>query len=1007
MNNFTIDSGIDVLIEVLRQSQSVWAAMQKKDNIEINKNENPQEDKISDYGSSSPLTATRRLNTDGAIMLSRKEVYEKRRKKDEHFNEIKNRIDDILNRMTDKDYKRLSEAGFKAEDLNVESLAFAVDLIKEYRDYNATSSKATEKRNGVAMSEDEIKARMENENLPVTKESLERILNALKLSEGIPSMDKKETLYLLQNDKSPSIDNIYKARYSSQSTVTTNKLSSGQWEELTPQICEALEQMDVTTNTEYLDNAKWLIENNLPVTKENINYIKGLEELKKNYDKDIIVDKVLNGMKEGSLPGEVDLLKRESDISWEGEASKEHVLKSITAKRQMEEVRLRMTTEAARKLVTREFDIDTIDLEKIVDHLRLEEERYYKEIFKQEGIAADQANIQLIRATAQSIKQLKAMPINVIGATLNERRLHTITSILEAGNSIVSELDKAKEAYETFYTQARSEFGDSIKKAFNNMGSLMEEMDILDTEDNRRAIRILGYNQMEISKESVDRVKAYDLSVNYLIENLHPKVTVQIIKDGISPMDIPIDELNRHIEKIKEDQENPSLERYSTYLHKLDKEEAISESERKAYIGIYRLLYQIDKSDGAAVGALIKSNQEVTLNHLLTAIRTIKKGGMDYQVDNNYGLVQEVLFDKETISSQLEAAFNSDFTQDPTYQEELQNNYVKQLLENMTPGKLYQLHQSTGENAATKADAWDTLGNMPIEHLLEQIKLSQESPEENQAFYSERVQEIREIYSNSNQAIRFLNDYKMPCTTTNLILAGQILNNGTTVFKKLFGIAEEEKDEKQQNRLKKNLELTDTLIDEETMNDAYEQLDKQLKSVIDKESIADDVDLMELAQLKSMGNQMKFMKDLAKRSFYQIPIEASGRITNLNLTIIRQKASAGKVNISFESDLLGSIKAEASLKDDKLSGYFACDHMEGLKMLKAQEESFKEALLDEQIAIKQLNFYLQLPSDGAYIYKNPEEAHGETDKVADHMLYQLAKAMISMIRLAEEEREAA
>ncbi|NLJ96689.1 MAG: flagellar hook-length control protein FliK [Clostridiales bacterium] len=1013
MNSLIIDKGIDFLLEVLGQSQSVWAAMEQSNNVTIDENNSQKDESISNYGDSSPLTALLRPNTDGVFMLSKKESYESRRKKDEYFKELKSCIDNILNRMTEKDYARLSESGLKIEDLTVESLAIAVDLIKEYGDYNELVSKTPEKRSESSISEDEIKARMETVNLPVTKESLKRILNALSLSEGIPSMDMKEILYLLQNNKSPSIDNIYKARYSSQNTTCINELSQEQWKELEPQICEILSQMDVPTNTEYLEKARWLIENNLPVTKENINYIIGLEELRTSYDKDLILNKILKGMKEGFLPGQADLLK--TDIT------KDQLLKSITAKRLLEEVRLRMTSEAARRFAKRGIDVDTKNLEKVVDQLRIEEEKYYKDLLQQEGIAPDEARINILKATSQSVEQLKTMPINIIGATLEDRRLQTITSLLDNGNNIIIELDKAKEAYETFYTQPRKEFGDSIKKAFNNMGTLMEEMDIPDTEYNRRAIRILGYNQMDISKESIDKVKAYDLSVNYLLENLHPKITVQLIKEGINPMDIPIDQLNSQIERLKEELDNPSLEKYSTYLYKLEKEDGISEAERKAYIGIYRLLYQIDKSDGAPIGALVKSDTEVTLNHLLTAIRTIKKGGMDYKLDDKYGLVEEIRFDKETIINQIEAGFNSDSNnQEPSYmakedpympeqsnQEEIHNNIIKQLLNNLTPERLYQLHHSIAEKSQITADPWDTLGNMTIDQLLEQAKNTDDQPGINQAYYSERLQEIREIYNNSDQAIRFLNDYKMPCTTTNLMMAGQILNNSCKVFRKLFGIAQNEKDENLKNRLKKNFDLTDTLIDEDTMNKAYEKLDRQLKAVIDMESSADNVDGTQLAQLKSMGNQMKFMKHLARRRFYQIPIESSGRITNINLTIICQKTSGGKVTVSYESDKLGSIKAEASLKDKKLSGYFSCDHMEGLKMLKAQEGSLKEGLHDEHITIKQLNFYMKQSWDGVYTYKNPEEAQGETDRLADRILYRVAKAMISMIRLAEEEKEAA
>ena len=39
-----------------------------------------------------------------------------------------------------------------------------------------------------------------------------------------------------------------------------------------------------------------------------------------------------------------------------------------------------------------------------------------------------------------------------------------------------------------------------------------------------------------------------------------------------------------------------------------------------------------------------------------------------------------------------------------------------------------------------------------------------------------------------------------------------------------------------------------------------------------------------------MGLQMQFIKTLGKREFYQLPLEMSGKLTNINLTIIRGKS---------------------------------------------------------------------------------------------------------------------
>ena len=1006
MRNLITDNGVDLLLEVLQETRSIRTLMQQKNNIDSKENVNQKTKEVSDYNKKCPAKALIRPNTDGFLMLSRKGQYQNKRQRDEYYKDIKNSLNEILNRMTTQDYMKLSEAGFEVEDLTIESLLSAVDLIKGFRESGQDGVKPSEQRKNNTLTEDEIKSRMEAENLPVTNELIERVSNALKLSEDIPLMDKKDILYLQQNELSPTIENIYKARYSGQNSDASNKLSYEEWKELTPQVREILNQIDAGKSKENIENARWLIENKLPLTKENLKQINDLEKLRESYDKDEILDKILSGMREGLYPEEAVVIEADRVILREDNLSNEEMLKLITAKRQLEEIRLKMTNEAASNLEKKGFDIDTQALSKIVEELRLEEEYYYKELYRQENIIPKEEDVELLRTTTESVQQLKSMPINLIGVTLNERRLQTITSLLEIGNNIISEHDKAKEAYEALYTQPRRDYGDSIQKAFNNMGSLMDEMGIEDTEYNRRAIRILGYNQMDINKESIDKVKAYDLSLSHLIENLHPKVAVQIIKDGDSPLNIPIDELNQRIETIKEEQGNPSLEKYSSYLYKLEKENGISESERKAYIGIYRLLYQIDKSDGAALGAVIKSDVDVTLNHLLTALRTTRLGQVDHKVDDNYGLLEEVSFDKETISEQLGAAFDSstyaDMTVEQSVQEEIQTNVIKQLLDNLTPDKLYQIHQNIAEKSPSTVDVWDTLGRMPIEHLLEQLKNTQEAPGKNQAYYHEKMMELREIYSNSDQAIHFLNDFKMPCTTTNLLMAGQILNNGGAVFKKLY-----------KNTLKEKLELSDTLIDEETMNEAYEELEKEVKTIIDKESSSSQMDSIKLNQLNSLGKQMKFMKNLAKRRFYQIPIEASGKLTNINLTIIKDQASASKIAVTYESDKLGNIRAEASLNDNKLSGYFSSDHIEGLKILKTQEIQLRNVLQDDNVSIKQLNFYLQQSSEGrhadenVYKYRNPDEVSEKNDKSAELILYRVAKAMVMVIRSAEEVKEAA
>ena len=80
--------------------------------------------------------------------------------------------------------------------------------------------------------------------------------------------------------------------------------------------------------------------------------------------------------------------------------------------------------------------------------------------------------------------------------TLNE--LHKEGSILE------KQYKAASETYEALMTAPRKDLGDKISKAFRNIDDILEDMGLESSDDNRRAVRILGYNSMEITKENIE-----------------------------------------------------------------------------------------------------------------------------------------------------------------------------------------------------------------------------------------------------------------------------------------------------------------------------------------------------------------------------------------------------------------------------------------------------------------------------------------------------------------------
>jgi hypothetical protein len=71
---------------------------------------------------------------------------------------------------------------------------------------------------------------------------------------------------------------------------------------------------------------------------------------------------------------------------------------------------------------------------------------------------------------------------------------------------------------------------------------------------------------------------------------------------------------------------------------------------------VYRLINQVEAGDGAAIGALVSQGAPVTMENLLMAIRSDKKGGLDYRVDDEFAGVDPKR-QGASISDQINAAY--------------------------------------------------------------------------------------------------------------------------------------------------------------------------------------------------------------------------------------------------------------------------------------------------------------------------------------------------------------
>lgn len=300
-------------------------------------------------------------------------------------------------------------------------------------------------------------------------------------------------------------------------------------------------------------------------------------------------------------------------------------LDKLTARRQLEEIRLAMTVEANYTLLKKGISIDTEPISELIDQLKSMEQDYYVNLLKAQGADNAEEKASLLLETTEKIAGIKTVPAYVLG--YRQADVSTIEGIHREGTALKDTFERANRSYETMMTMPNEELGDSIQKAFGNVDEILKDANLGLTDANRRAVRILAYNQTAITQENVAQVKAADEEVQRAFKNLTPAVVTRMIKDGINPLEMDISEVNETAEQIASDIGDQDKNRFSEYLWKLEQNHQISEEERSAYIGIYRLIRQVDNTDGAAVGALLQQGAPVTMKNLLTAVRSEHRSG--------------------------------------------------------------------------------------------------------------------------------------------------------------------------------------------------------------------------------------------------------------------------------------------------------------------------------------------------------------------------------------------
>jgi len=953
----------------------------------------------------------------------------------------------MSNSMSTEDFAKLQEEGYSPDNMTVETAVTALDRIKAtlvdagvvIEGFNNNiSNDQLEEITGSVSGAKRIESKLQENDLPVTTDNLQSIAKILDQAKNMTPLSDEAIKYMLQNSMKPTVDNIYKAEYSGANEegnqlkgyyadsmgYYAKKADSIDWQQLQGQMEQIIKNAGIEVTDETIEQSKWLIEKGVPLTEEKLISLHELKSISLPMQEENVLTAVISAISDGKeakqamlsengyksvIQKALDIIQRVTDISDKAvqkvvEEGRELTINSlsaaqiiiknssesnniktsyemISAKRLLEETRLQMTTEATARLIKKGFSIETESLEKVVEELKTAEKEYFQLLFKSgeasigEGASIEE-NIAKYKETSNIIKEIATLPAAVLGKQVAIGETFSLSYIHKEGIILKATYDKANETYEAVGTAPRSDLGDSIKKAFQNIDALLVEESMELTEANRRAVRILGYNKISINQQSIKEVKEADQAVQQLIEKMTPAKTLDMIRKGWNPLNEDIFQL---ADKITETDDITKSEKYSEFLWKLEKNNEISADERSSYIGIYRLFNQIEKSDGSVIGSVMQTGQSLTLNNLLSAVRSNKASGINAAVNDEFGILEDIVTSGDSISKQIKAAFNQN-SDSIRYN----NALTKEIIDKIAPEKLQGM-------------TYDM--NTDIETFVEELRQAETNEKLDKEYILEQMQNIRSAKTTEDYVLKALIDFDQPITIDNVLAGSELLNNRGSVFRQLLEQVEK-RDSSSEVKLKEELKdtifkLQESMNDESTAKEAYEELKEISEKILDSGNTSQNT-AIDIKEMNSLYKQISLATSFSKENNYEIPLWIEGKLTSINLKIIKGTETNGKVVATMDLKEFGQVAAEFNLQGGNVKGLIACDNEYGTDKLEKMENILREAMQSEERKVVELRFVY---SNQLNIQKFGENTSSQGSTIeSTKELYEVAKAFITGMR---------
>ena len=845
---------------------------------------------------------------------------------------MQNQMTVMSHTMSDEDYARMTREGYDPSQMDPREAVTILDKIKAelvkagchivgYTDtLDMDTLMAAVGDPGLAQAlHDSFSAA----DVPLSLENLEKTLGAMDMAEGLEIPDDGDYYYMIRSGLEATVKGYYLAEASGSAVEQEQQAEyfdagvkgymtrniAGQQENASQsvedeEIDRLLASLGCAGTEQERDAAGWLIQRGLEVDQDNLRRAMEIRGVAFPLPKERVAQAAAAAIADGCDPLDGNLADprsiRQKAYDLLAYYQSSDAEQRIKDHRLLEEIRLRMTVETNMKLLESGFSIDTNPIEETIEALKKAQQELARDFFPEPELSDQEAmdRYRQLEAAWQVAEELPGLPVDTVGRwqeRIQGAEASTLEEFHREGRALQADYEKAGQRYEAIWTQPRADMGDSIRKAFANVDDILQELGYELTEENRRAVRVLGYNRMEITPEHVEEIKAACATVEEVTRRMTPAAVLRMIRDGVNPLEQSLPQLQEYFEEKDRDQgQEQETERYSRFLYKLEKKGEITPEEKSAFIGCYRLLRQIEKGDSAAIGSIVNTGAEMNFSTLLSAVRSRRAGHMNTLVDDAVGGLSRLESQGIRIDEQINLGY---------------------------------------------AQEWNRV-------LEEAVEPDEQDYTEAEGDSSRMRQECAQAAAASSEVCRELERAGEAPTTANILTAQSMEAEIQQILSRWNTAA---------GRREKPGQLWQRLQEPKEFQDTYQEAVAAEEEQVRHQILEETDDLVDVRSLQLVSKQLHLMGSLSRSEEYYFPMELDNEVAAIHLQICHGEQEKGMVRIELTSVSMGSLKGEFQVKSGTVNGYFVGNQNEAVMNLRRSADIF-DSYLAEDLQLGQVEY---------------------------------------------------